>query len=79
MPVRQLPDSGVDDFIHPQMLEGVEIYPSMAGVPAQFQSLNACGVVAFWTRTDGRRPWNWWKVAGAIGGFALAVLLARAL
>lgn len=53
-PIRQFPDSGIDDFLKVDMIEGVEIYTSTAGAPPQFMTANnACGVVAFWTRTGG--------------------------
>ena len=41
----------IDALAHPSELEGIEIYPGMAGVPAQFMGPDArCGTVAIWTR-----------------------------
>jgi hypothetical protein len=77
MPMQQMPESGVDEFLVPDMIEGVEVYTSFAGVPARFSSLNACGLVAFWTREDTKGPWSWWKLAAGVGGFLLGVFLAR--
>ena len=51
-PVRQIPGSGIDDFLKPDMLEGVEIYARGASAPQQLMvASNSCGVIAFWTRT----------------------------
>ncbi len=51
-PLRQLPESGIDDFLKPDMLEGVEIYMSGATAPPHLTvASNACGVIVFWTRT----------------------------
>ena len=58
------------------MIEGVEVYPGFAAVPARFRSFNARGVVAFWTREDTNGPWSWWKLAAG-GGSQLGVILAR--
>jgi hypothetical protein len=77
MPMRQMAESGVDDYLLPQTLEGVEIYPSQAGVPAQFLTLDACGVVAFWTRKPPPGRWSWWRFGAGVGGFLLLVLLTR--
>jgi hypothetical protein len=48
--MQQFPQSGIDELLHTNNLEGVEVYRGLAGVPHQFQTGNTCGVVAFWTR-----------------------------
>jgi hypothetical protein len=77
MPIRQIAENSVDDIIRANMIEGVEVYPSPAGVPPQFQTFDACGVVAFWTRMDTRGHWSWWKLGAGLGGFLLAVGLTH--
>jgi hypothetical protein len=62
MEFRQAPGSGVDGLIRPDVLEGVEVYRGLAGVPQGFVS-NGCGVVAFWTRTaEPGAPFTWRRV-----------------
>lgn len=48
--MQQYPQSGIDELLQTNNLEGVEVYRGLAGVPDQFQTGNSCGVVAFWTR-----------------------------
>ncbi|MEA2706577.1 MAG: hypothetical protein QOH22_1365 [Gemmatimonadaceae bacterium] len=42
----------VDDVASPSEIDGLEIYPSMAGTPAQYMDREnrACGTVVIWTR-----------------------------
>jgi hypothetical protein len=42
----------VDDVVSPSEIDGLEIYPSMAGTPAQYMDREnrACGTVVIWTR-----------------------------
>lgn len=79
--VRQFADSGVDEFLSPDMLYGVEVYTSGASVPSQFTSRDGCGVVAFWTRpVDDVEPWNWTRIAigaGSVGGLIMLILFTR--
>ncbi len=43
--------AGIDHLLTPGVVAGVEIYPSTAGMPAQYTSTGAsCGVVVIWTR-----------------------------
>jgi hypothetical protein len=51
--VRQLTESGIDDFLKPDMIEGVEVYTSVASAPHELAAPGNCGVVAFWTRPVG--------------------------
>ena len=51
--VRQLTESGIDDFLKPDMIEGVEVYTSVASAPDELSAPGNCGVVAFWTRPVG--------------------------
>ena len=68
MRVKQHGDSGVDDILQPDMIEGVEIYPRSAGAPAEFLTSNQCGVVVFWTRAtadaSGKLTWRRVRMAG---------------
>ena len=49
--IQQHPSYGVDDFLKPDMIEGVEVYPDAASLPPQFDRPgDDCGVVAFWTK-----------------------------
>ena len=42
----------IDELISPSEIAGMEIYPSFAGVPAEYMDKEnrACGVVLVWTR-----------------------------
>ncbi len=42
----------IDDLVRPQDLEGIEVYPGEAGIPAQYGGLGGggCGAVLLWTR-----------------------------
>ena len=42
----------IDELISPSEIAGMEVYPSFAGVPAQYMDREnrACGVVLLWTR-----------------------------
>ncbi len=41
---------GLDEFISPDAVAAIEIYPSGPGVPQRFQTFNSCGVIAIWTK-----------------------------
>ena len=45
-------NSEIDELISPSEIGGIEIYPSFAGVPAEYMDKEnrACGVVLVWTR-----------------------------
>jgi hypothetical protein len=77
--VRQFAESGMDAFLTANTLEGVEVYTSPAGTPAELWPEGSCGVVAFWTRwlPDGGRKWSWLKLVAGLAGFAVLVLLVR--
>ena len=44
----------VDELARPSDLAGVEVYPSWAGLPAQYQDRDnrMCGVIVLWTRSE---------------------------
>jgi hypothetical protein len=48
--VQQFEDSSVDDFLRPDMIEGIEIYPAAAGAPPEFSDPAGCGSIVFWSR-----------------------------
>jgi hypothetical protein len=78
MQVRQWEDTSIDDFIRPEMLEGVEAYPDNSGAPPGMIDPGHCGVIAFWTRgpLEGSR-WSWTRAALGTAAFALLVALTR--
>jgi len=81
-PVKQFPESGLDDFLKPDMLEGVEVYTRWASAPGLFVAPPTCGVLGFWTRTgsgEGAQKWTFRRVL-AVGGIvaAMAALLTLA-
>lgn len=39
-----------DDWVVPEDVEAVEVYPGLASVPIRFQALAECGVLLIWTR-----------------------------
>ena len=49
----RLPQAEVDDVAQPDDIAGMEVYPSTAGVPAQFmdRSNGGCETILLWTRT----------------------------
>ena len=81
-PVKQFPESGLDDFLKPDMIEGVEIYNRSASAPAFLTAPPTCGVVAFWTRTgsgEGAQKWTLKRVLTAAGvATAMVVLIGLA-
>jgi hypothetical protein len=77
-PVRQMADTGIDDFVAPNMLEAIEVYRSSAGTPSQFTIPNTCGAVVFWTRTgaeEDAEKFSWKRIALAGGVIAFIVLI----
>lgn len=77
--IRQYSESGIDEFLKPDMIEGVEVYPGSVGAPAEFVDPGMCGVVAFWTRSglgEGRR-WSWARAAAGATAFVVLVVLTR--
>jgi hypothetical protein len=73
MRLQQFEDSGIDDFLRPEMIEGVEIYPQSTGAPVEFIDPAGCGSIVFWSRgsTPGTDRW----LVRAVGGFVAFVLL----
>jgi hypothetical protein len=70
----------VDRLLSVNMLEGVEVYVGLAGRPPELDDpRNPCGVVAFWTRSDGNSPLTRRRLltaAGAFIGMILVTLIA---
>jgi hypothetical protein len=68
-------DQSIEDAISPDMIEAMEVYPSLGQVPVQYRR-GPCGVVLIWTRRDvatERRPGALWKAFTAVA--AVATLL----
>jgi hypothetical protein len=77
-PMRQIGDSGVDDFLTPNSLEAIEVYRGAGGTPGEFQQPGTCGAVVFWTRTgagEDAEKFSWKRIAFAGGVVALIVLV----
>lgn len=77
--IRQFPGSTVDDVIHPNTLDGIEVYTSHASAPTRYVT-GPCGVVLFWTRRGSDlegRPWQWKKFLAGAGAALILVLLIR--
>ena len=78
MPVSQYDQSGVDQLLTTDMIEGVEIYASPATAPAELMApFSDCGVVAFWTRSGEGGPISWKRVGIAAAIIGLLVLFTR--
>jgi hypothetical protein len=78
MPAAQYADATIDAFLMPAMLEGVEVYSGITA-PAALYSNSGCGVVAFWTRRDGGRPFSWRRIFTAAGFVGAVVTLTSLL
>jgi hypothetical protein len=70
----------LDDMLSPQMIEGAEIYNSVAAAPTQYRT-GTCGVVLFWTRRgsgEAGRPFRWREIAiGAAAAIGLILLIIK--
>jgi hypothetical protein len=43
--------SGLDQLVHPDDIEGIEIYESISRMPAEYAPVGSvCGVILIWTR-----------------------------
>ena len=76
-PVRQVPESGIDDIINLASVAAVEVYAREGTVPARFSQPNNCAVVLFWTRAQPeleRRRSRLWVSALGVGAVAIVVL-----
>lgn len=50
-------DVQLNDIIHPDQVEALEVYRSAAEIPPQYNGVNsACGVILIWTRHEIRTP-----------------------
>jgi hypothetical protein len=79
-PVKLFPESGLDDILRPDMLEGVEIYARSVSAPPFFGAPPTCGLLAFWTRAgsgEHAQKWTLRRVLTAAGiSAAMLALLA---
>jgi hypothetical protein len=79
--MRQFGESGVDDFLRPGFLEGVEVYVGGTAPPPELPALDGCGVVAFWTRSmEDAERFSWARLRNGLIILAVmagTVLLAR--
>jgi hypothetical protein len=77
----------IDDLVHPLDVEGIEVYPGLATVPAEFYDWDSrCGVVAIWTRRgstetvdalEQARPLNLVRGLAAASVVVLALFLGK--
>lgn len=80
IPVQQSVDGGVDDFLKPDMVEGIEVYTSSTAVPQEFSRPTMCGAIAFWTRApaeNGLGKFTLLKFAGGISAVLLLIVLTK--
>lgn len=51
---QRIPRAEVDEVVSPRDVAGLEFYPSMAGIPAQYmdRSTRACGSIIVWTKNQ---------------------------
>jgi hypothetical protein len=71
--------ANVNEYVTPEMIEGIEIYRGAAESPAQYQDRGGCGTILIWTRRGdpSGRPWSWWRAAIGGGVLLVMILLAR--
>ncbi|MGH7468092.1 MAG: carboxypeptidase-like regulatory domain-containing protein [Longimicrobiales bacterium] len=68
----------LDDLIRSNTLEGIEVYTSFTGVPAEFQTSNTCGTILLWTReASGVGKRSWIRMTVGLAGLSLIVLLLK--
>lgn len=79
MSARQFTDSGIDDFLKPGMLEGVEIYTRAASVPSDFAAPASCGVLAFWSRSGSSEGATRWTLKRVLSAAAIASVMVGVL
>jgi len=76
MDVKQGPGFSLDAILMTDMLEGIEVYVDVAGIPAALgMGSSQCGVVAFWTRTPEGGSLTWKRLGVATALVVILVLL----
>jgi hypothetical protein len=69
-------ETDISAWLHPDMLEGVEIYPDPAFVPGELR-IEGCGALALWSRSGRGNPFTLKRVliaAGFLGAMLLFVI-----
>jgi hypothetical protein len=68
-------NDAIDSVIHPEDVEGVEIYRGSTQVPPEYMGRANCGLVLIWTRLDapGMKPFSWKRLFVGLGIGALLV------
>jgi hypothetical protein len=76
LPVPQDIGMSIDDFTAADLLEGIEIHDAWTTPPPELRGISGgCGVIAFWSRREVRRPFSWRKLGlGAVLGGVLLLL-----
>jgi carboxypeptidase family protein/TonB-dependent receptor-like protein len=71
-------DSSVDDFLIPEWLGGIEVYPRGALAPVEYSKGN-CGVILLWSREFKRGGGRWTapRIVATAGLLGFAIGLAR--
>jgi hypothetical protein len=69
--------TSLDMILHPEDVEGIEIYTT-ATTPPQY-SRGGCGVLVVWTRVPQRVQGNasWWKPLVLLGGLVGTLVILR--
>jgi hypothetical protein len=69
-------DVDLSSWFHPEMIEGIEIYPTATSAPADMRT-EGCGVIAIWSRHDAGNgaPLTWRRVLIATGLIGLILML----
>jgi hypothetical protein len=69
----------INDYVVPQMIEGIEVYRGASESPAQYQDRDGCGTILIWTRqgSPSGKPFSWWRAAIGGGLFLGLILIAR--
>jgi hypothetical protein len=66
----------IDDYVIPDWLGAVEVYPTAAMTPTEFRLENACGAVLFWTKEpESGGGWSRVKIGVLAGLVVFAVAL----
>lgn len=69
-------ETDISAWLHPDIIEGVEIYPDPAFAPPELR-IEGCGALALWTRTGRGNPFTLKRIlfaAGFLGAMLLFVL-----
>jgi hypothetical protein len=74
-----LPADGELHMLHPEDLEGVELYRGVNQIPPEYYRYGMCGLAMVWRRVDpeGMRPLTWARVAVAVVVLGIIGMMMR--